>query len=162
MKPIIGKLNLAPKKRGPYRQGYYKLKNPQKYVGDPNNLIYRSQLEKNFYKLFDENPNFIMFSCEEYSIPYVDTTKFPHEIHHYYPDATIKVKTKTNEIITYIIEIKPKSQCKPPRKKKNRQKYIKELQTYQININKWTACSEFAEKNGMVFKVLTEEHLEKI
>jgi hypothetical protein len=34
--------NARPNKPDKYHQGYYKLQNPEKYVGNPNEIIYRS------------------------------------------------------------------------------------------------------------------------
>lgn len=36
-------------KKGKYYQGKYKPKNPEKYVGDINNIIFRSSWERNFF-----------------------------------------------------------------------------------------------------------------
>lgn len=40
-----------------YYQGKYKVKNYQKYKGDPTNVIYRSSWELKFLKYCDDNDN---------------------------------------------------------------------------------------------------------
>ncbi|MFM2010951.1 MAG: hypothetical protein RLZZ479_1342, partial [Bacteroidota bacterium] len=37
--------NNKPSKKSTYRQGYYVLNNPDKYIGDPTKIIYRSSWE---------------------------------------------------------------------------------------------------------------------
>jgi hypothetical protein len=64
---------------------------------------------------------------------------------------------------TYLIEIKPKSQTQPP-KKRSRQtkKYINEQLTFIKNQDKWEAASQFADYKGWKFQVWTEETLKNL
>ena len=50
--------------------GRYRVKNPKKYKGDPNMVIYRSLKEKHF-KWCDDNPKVKRWSSEETVIPYL-------------------------------------------------------------------------------------------
>ena len=59
-------------KRGTTHQGYFKPLNPQKYVGDPNLIIYRSGWEKSFCRWCDASPSIIQWSSEPIKIPYLD------------------------------------------------------------------------------------------
>ena len=47
--------------------------NPKKYIGDSNNIIYRSMWERRCMKYFDNNPGVLQWSSEEIAIPYYDT-----------------------------------------------------------------------------------------
>ena len=49
----------------------YKPKNPQKYQGNPNNIICRSSWERKFCVWCDVNKNIISWASEEMSIPYL-------------------------------------------------------------------------------------------
>ena len=48
-----------------FHQGKYAPRNPEKYVGDVNNIIYRSGWEKRLLIMFDTNPNVLKYSSEE-------------------------------------------------------------------------------------------------
>jgi len=111
-------------------------------------------LEKRFFKLFDERKGIVKWASEEMYIPYVSPVDGKQ--HRYFID--IIAKTEKGKLI--FIEIKPKTQCAPPKqKKRNTQRYIQELVTWQVNEAKWKAAQEFAHKKGGEFLVLTEEHL---
>ena len=61
----------------------------------------------------------------------------------------------------FIIEVKPKAQCKEPNKtpKRKTRKWYKEVQTWGINQAKWKSATDYCENRGMEFKILTEDHL---
>ena len=64
---------------------------------------------------------------------------------------------------TYLIEIKPKNQTIPPKKRSRKtKKYINEMITYSKNQDKWEAASQFAEYKGWKFQVWTEETLKNL
>ena len=52
-------------------KGNFKIKNPQKYKGNPTNIIYRSLMELRFMKHCDTNDNILKWSSEEIAIPYI-------------------------------------------------------------------------------------------
>ena len=49
----------------------YKPSNPEKYVGDPNNIICRSSWERKFCHWADLNPDIVKWVSEEVAIPYL-------------------------------------------------------------------------------------------
>ncbi len=51
-------------------QGRYKPKNPNKYKGNPSNIIYRSSWELTVFRYLDNNPAIIKWSSEEFFVPY--------------------------------------------------------------------------------------------
>ena len=136
----------------------YKPKNPQKYQGNPNNIICRSSWERKFCVWCDVNKNIISWASEEMSIPYLSPKD--NRVHRQYPDYLIKVKEKNNKISSYVIEVKPKKQTQPPKKRSRVTKsYIYECQTYAINQAKWKAANEFCKDNKIEFKIITEDEL---
>ena len=136
----------------------YKPKNPQKYQGNPNNIICRSSWERKFCVWCDVNKNIISWASEEMSIPYLSPKD--NRVHRYYPDYLIKVKEKNKKISSYVIDVKPKKQTQPPKKRSRVTKsYIYECQTYAINQAKWKAANEFCKDNKIEFKIITEDEL---
>lgn len=141
-----------------YHQGRFIPKNPAKYVGDVSNIIYRSSWEAKFLKWCDENPNVIKYASEELIIPYMSPVD--QRMHRYFVDFVIMVKTRTDEIKKYAVEIKPSVQCEPPKQgKKRTRRYLTELATYSVNQAKWKAADSFCQTKGIEFLVLTEKHL---
>ena len=136
----------------------YKPSNPQKYQGNPNNIICRSSWERKFCMWADRKDSVVSWASEEINIPYISPKD--NRVHRYYPDFLIKVKKNNNRIKTYVVEVKPKKQTLPPKKRKNITKsYIYECQTYAINQAKWKAASEFCKDNRIEFKIITEDEL---
>lgn len=138
--------------------GYFRPKNPKKYVGDPTNIIYRSSWECRVMRWLDDNPSILSWASEELVIPYISPVD--KRYHRYFPDFLVKVKTKDGSTKTMILEIKPKKQAMEPAKKKRVTKqYLQEVMTWGVNQAKWKAAEEYALDRGWEFKVLTEEHL---
>ena len=136
----------------------YKPSHPEKYQGNPNNIICRSSWERKMCRWCDLNENIISWASEEFSIPYVSPVD--NRVHRYYPDYLIKVKESTGKIKTYVIEVKPKKQTAPPKRPKRQTKsYIYECQMYAVNQAKWQAAREFCLDNGVEFKIITENEL---
>ena len=136
----------------------YKPINPKKYQGNPYNFIWRSSGERKLCQWADKKENVISWASEEINIPYVSPKD--NRVHRYYPDFLIKVKESSNKIKTYVVEVKPKKQTLPPKKKKRITKsYIYECQTYAVNQAKWKAASEFCKDNRIEFKIITEDEL---
>ena len=141
-----------------YHQGRYRPHNPDKYMGDAANIIYRSSWELHFYKWCDTNDAVLKWASEEFSIPYV--SPIDNRVHRYYPDGIVQIRHKDGNVVRYIIEIKPARQCvEPIRKSRVTKSYINECKTYAVNQAKWHAGAEFAKDNGVQFKVLTEHDL---
>lgn len=139
-------------------KGKYKPSFPEKYKGDPTNIIYRSLWERNFMKYCDTNENILEWRSEEIRIPY--RSPLDNKIHLYFPDFFIKVKESSGEIKSYIIEIKPKRQTIEPQIKKKKTKgYIYEVVEYAKNQAKWQSAKEYCKDRNWTFRVLTEEDL---
>ncbi len=131
---------------------------PNKYKGNPNNIICRSSWERRFCHWCDLNENIIEWGSEEFWIPYLSPVD--NRVHRYFPDFIIKVREKTGELKTYVIEVKPKRQTIPPKQKARVTKsYINEVKTYAVNQAKWKAADEFCKDRLIEFKVITEDEL---
>lgn len=132
-------------------------KNPTKYVGDPNNIIYRSSWECRCMSYFDRTDEIISWASEEISIPY--KSPVDSRMHRYFPDFIIRVKSG-NKTKTIMIEVKPYKQTQPPKQRSRVTKqYITEVTTYGVNQAKWVAAEEYCKDRGWEFKVITETDL---
>jgi len=139
-------------------KGKYKPSFPEKYKGDPTNIIYRSLWERKFCVYCDLNENIIEWASEEKCIPY--RSPVDGKIHRYFPDFLIKVKESNGTIKKYMIEIKPKRQTLPPVKpQRQTKKYISEVYEYAKNQSKWEAAKEWCADRGYEFKIITEIEL---
>lgn len=143
-------------------KGKFKPQNTKKYVGNPQNIIYRSLLERRFMVFCDNNPNVLKWASEELFIPYV--SPFDNKMHRYFVDFIIEVKNMSGEIKTYLVEIKPHKQTRQPEKtqKKSKRTFLKEIHDWTINNKKWEAAQKFAKENNWEFKIITEKTLGKI
>ena len=89
----------------------------------------------------------------------LDKFSVDQRLHRYYVDLLIEMDNKK----VYLVEIKPKKETIPPKKKSRRsKKYIQESLTFVKNQDKWKAAAEFAEHNGWHFQVWTEETLKNL
>jgi hypothetical protein len=138
--------------------GQFKPRNPQKYMGDHTNIIYRSSWECKVMSWLDNNPDVISWSSEEVIVPY--KSPVDGRYHRYFPDFLVKVKTKDGKVNTLMIEVKPKKQTLPPEQKKRITKqFINEVTTYGVNQAKWKAAREYCLDRKWEFKVVTEDDL---
>ena len=140
-------------------KGRYFPTNPKKYRGNPNQIIYRSLWERKVMVYCDKNDAIIEWGSEEVIVPYL--SPMDGKIHRYFPDFYMKVRQADGSTKKFIIEVKPKSQCKQPVKtpKRRTTKWFNEVKTFAINQAKWKSAREFCEDKGMEFKIFTEDHI---
>lgn len=140
-------------------QGVFKPKNPQKYLGNPTNIIYRSRWELKFMMYLDSQQNVIQWASEEFCIPY--RSPMDNRVHRYFPDFLVKKKTPENQIETLVVEIKPMSQSKPPKPQtgKPTRSYLQEVYNWGINSAKWEAANKYCGERGWKFLVIGEKEL---
>jgi hypothetical protein len=144
------------KKDDKYRQGLFKPKNPNKYVGR-GLPVYRSGWELRFFRWCDNNANVLEWASESVIIPYLN--KADGKYHRYYTDGIIAIR-EGEKISKYIIEIKPSSQLKTPISGKKKISTINyENYRYLQNISKWDAAKQWCDKRGYKFLILTEKEL---
>lgn len=138
-------------------KGKWRPKNPDKYDGDPNSIVFRSLWERQTFKWCDENKDVLRWSSEEVVIPYRNAAD--GKIRRYYMDLKIVWKDKS----TTLVEIKPEKQTKPPKQPKRRTKrFLNEMKTFAMNVSKWDAASDYAEARGWKFEIWTENHLKRL
>lgn len=141
-----------------YHQGRYVPENPEKYVGNRNDIIYRSSWEKRFFVWADLNPSVVKWNSEEVVIPYICATD--GRPHSYYVDAFIMIKSADGRIGKFLVEIKPEAQTVAPKfPGKQTRRFLTEMTTYMKNQSKWEAAKRWAKDRGMDFIVITERHL---
>lgn len=131
---------------------------PEKYTGDPTNIIMRSSWETQFASWCDKNPAVKKWKSEETVVPYLCPTD--NRMHRYFVDFYIQILNKEGALKTYLIEVKPHSQTKPPVfPGKRTQRYLTESLTFLKNQAKWAAAHEYAKDRGWEFKIITEYEL---
>jgi hypothetical protein len=135
-------------------KGKFQPKNPQKYLGNPTNIIYRSKWELDMMIYFDKNTEIVGWASEELIIPY--RSPVDNRIHRYFPDFVIK--NKQNQ--TIVVEVKPYQQTlQPVAPKKKTKAFINEAVTYAVNQAKWKAAEEYCKDRGYRFQILTEKEI---
>lgn len=140
-----------------YRQGQFRPRNKEKYVGDIENIFFRSGWEFKFLNWLDKEESVLFYSSEEIVVPYV--SPIDGKTHRYFVDIWARIQTNKG-VVEYLIEIKPKKQLVLPKKpKKQSKRYVEQVSTYLINLAKWESAKKFADQNNMVFKILTEDEL---
>lgn len=106
----------------------------------------------------DDNPNVLKWSSEETIIPYICPTD--NKMHRYFVDFQIQTRNKEGILRTFLVEIKPLSQTRPPEvQKRVTKRYLTEVLTWGKNEAKWKAAREFCKDRGWEFVILTEKEL---
>lgn len=144
-------------RREKFHKGLYTLKNPDKYVGDKNAIVWRSLWELKMMRWADENPAVLKWGSEIVVIKYLYAVD--NKMHRYFVDFVMQVKKKDGSTENLLIEVKPESQTKPPVPGRNKNRYIEELLTWQKNQDKWTAATAWAEEHGYKFMIMNEHDL---
>lgn len=137
-------------------KGRYKIKKPEKYLGDYSNVVYRSLWERQTFKWCEASPRVKSWNSEEVVIPY--KCKTDNKLHRYFVDLFIEMDN--GKVI--LVEIKPKSQTSPPKKRRKSKKYINEVTQYIKNQSKWEAANTFAKHKGWKFQIWTEDTLKNL
>ena len=140
-----------------YHKGIFHPKNPKKYNGNADNIVYRSTWERRVMKWLDEHPNVLWWSSEELAVPY--KSPIDNKMHRYFPDFIAKMRLKDGKVMTYIIEVKPMAQTKMPIQKRKTKRFLQEMATYVVNQEKWRAADIFCQEHGWKFLVVTEHEL---
>lgn len=145
----------------------YRPQNVKKYVGNPPYAVCRSSWEIIFCKWADNNPSVVEWASEPVPIHYIDQTErdfkgLPKK-RRYFPDFIVKVINKEGNIDTWIVEIKPEKETRPPKpsKTKSQKSKLYETKAWVTNQAKWKAAEEYCRRRGWHFRILTERHLIK-
>ena len=134
-----------------FAQGIYQVINKNKYVGkrEPR---YRSGWEHAFMRFCDNNANIVQWASEAITIPYRHPLTGKNTI--YVPDFFIVYRTKDNLTRAEVVEIKPKKQSIVESKANARDRAI-----VAVNYAKWAAAQKWCQRQGLVFRVLTEDDI---
>ena len=144
----------------PTMKGRFIPKNPEKYVGNVHNILFRSSWEVTFMKWLDQNNAVLRWGSEELAIPYVNPIKTDAAgrpaISRYYPDFIMMYRDSSGAIKKEIIEVKPfrETQLTPGMNERDKMMFA-------VNQAKWKAASIFAESQGATFRVVTEKTIYK-
>jgi hypothetical protein len=134
-----------------FAQGVFVPTNPDKYVGR-GNIRYRSGWEHAFMRFCDTNDHILQWASENVRIPY--RHPLTGKTTNYVPDFLITYRTRNNKVCAELIEIKPKKQSVLEAKMSDRDRAI-----VAINYAKWDAAQKWCRKQGLVFRVITEDQI---
>jgi TnsA endonuclease N terminal len=134
-----------------FRQGIYEVRNPAKYVG-VGKPRYRSGWEMTFMMFLDSNEHVLQWASESISIPYRNPITGKQSM--YVPDFLITYRNRNNTTNAEIVEIKPKKQSLIESKASARDRAI-----VAVNYAKWDAATKWARRNGLTFRVITEDDI---
>jgi hypothetical protein len=139
-------------------KGLFKPRNPQKYKGDPSNIVYRSRWELKFMGYLDAHQDVVQWGSEEFCIPY--RSPIDNRIHRYFPDFWVKKINTDGSSETVVVEIKPaKETVAPAVQTKKTKRYLREVYTWGINSAKWEAARSFCADRKWKFIIMTEHEL---
>ena len=134
-----------------FAQGLYEIKNIQKYVGK-GRPRYRSGWEHAFMRFLDNNEHVVNWASESISIPYRNPITGKQSM--YVPDFLITYRNRKNQLTAELVEIKPKKQSVIESKMNARDGAV-----VAVNYAKWDAATKWARRNGLTFRVITEEDM---
>jgi hypothetical protein len=137
---------------GKWAQGIYEVQNPQKYVGK-GKPRYRSGWELTFMRFCDGNDKVINWASEAISIPY--RNPFTGKSTVYIPDFFIVYQNRTGQVVSEVIEIKPKKQTLIEEKVTS----ARDRAAIALNYAKWQAAQAYCKRIGVAFRVITEDQL---
>lgn len=135
-----------------FAQGIYTPKNPAKYIGN-HKPKYRSGWEMTMMMFLDNNPSILQWASEPIFIPYIHPLTGKKA--NYIPDFLIIYENKYGQKLAEVVEIKPKKQSLIESKKAS----AKDRAVVAINHAKWKAASIFCKRNGLAFRVITEDDI---
>jgi glutaredoxin len=153
------------KPSGEWKSGKYVPVNSSKYIGDINNIIYRSSWERKFCQYCDLKPEILKWSSEPASVKYWNPVD--KKEHTYHMDFYIKVKKGENQE-DWFIEIKPESQYALDKKpeeikgqltEKKVRSYNERMRIWITNRAKMEAAKRYAESIGYKFGTIDEKFL---
>lgn len=157
----------VPNQQTRFHQGFYKIQNPIKYIGNPVDIVYRSSWEYKFMVYCDLNPGVLKWGSEVFKISYNDRMGKGHM---YIPDFYLETANKDVDgfMNKFLVEVKPEKEIREPivpsgdisEKKLKSLEY--EIQAWQKNKYKWVYAMEWCKNRDIKFWLVTEEHLSKL
>lgn len=132
-------------------KGEYSPVNPQKYVGSYP-IIYRSSWELAVCKMCDNHQNINEWASESVKIPYINPLTGKATV--YVPDFLVSFVDAKGSSRVELWEVKP-----------NKETFMEQAKTQKdklalaVNAAKWRAAMKWASKQGITFKVITENDI---
>ena len=152
---------------GQWKNGIYKVQNPDKYMLPNKEVHYKSSLEERMCYYLDNNTNVIRWQYEGFNIvypkPIFEAGRLHHvEEHKYVLDFYAEIKDKDGTVKKYLLEIKSKSATSPPIRPKKlttktSQRYLQECALYAVNSNKWMTAKKWCNDHGIIFKMVLDD-----
>lgn len=153
----------APTGGSNYKSGYYNIKNPIKYIGNPTDIVFRSSWEYKFMVYCDINDYVVKWGSETFKIPYMDYTG---KRRIYIPDFYVEIKNENNPLVNhkFLVEVKPYAETIEPIIPENisvkkLKRLERELNVWQKNKYKWVFAQKWCKDRDIIFKVVTEKNL---
>lgn len=133
-------------------------KNPNKYQGDVNRIIFRSLWERRVMVMFDEDPRIVGWSSEELPIYY--RSPKDDQPHRYFPDFIVCAVKPDGTKVVRMVEVKPAKKLIPPvPKKKVTNKFLREVVEYEVIQAKKRAAEAYCADRGWEYVFFTENDL---
>jgi len=134
-----------------YSQGRFTPRNPSKLVGKQE-VVFRSSWELTVMNFLDSHPSVIQWASESIRIPYVNPLTGKHS--QYVPDFMVLYQDKNGNRRAEVVEVKPSKEALAENARSKRDKAF-----ILVNTAKWAAALSWCKKNGMTFRVLTENDI---
>lgn len=172
--------------KGVYKQGIFTITNRSKYIGskDP---AFKSGLEERVMNYMDKNSSVLKWAYEDPKMVVEYFLPTDGRIHRYYPDFYMEAIGSSGTIKKFLIEVKTlkeipedylkemygskledkefkRNLLKEPKSKlsKSKENYNRKRLTVLQNKAKFDAAKDFCKKNGMTFKVITQNEISKL
>lgn len=133
-----------------FQQGVFEPTNKQKYLGK-HMPRYRSGWELQFMRMCDSHPNILGWASESHRVPYINP--LTGKTTTYVPDFFIIYEDMNGQKHAEIIEIKPSKQIIGNATSNHDKAHA------IVNEAKWKMARQWANQQGMGFRVITENEI---
>lgn len=144
------------------KKGIYKLPKhaERKYIGNKDNIVYRSSWEKKVLDWCCNSSKVKRFSSEELVIPYI--SKLDGKEHRYFCDFYIELEKNDGTLQRLAVEVKPYAKyinaIEGVKEGSNKRRFINESIEAQRNRDKWNQITKICKKHGIQFIILHERN----
>jgi TnsA endonuclease N terminal len=135
-----------------FANGFFQLKNPEKYVGKKT-PHYRSSWEFSVMTMCDNNPSIIQWANEAIHVNYRNPFTGRNTI--YVPDFFVMFIDATGKKHGEIWEIKPSKETSLQEAGRSPKAQAAAI----LNMAKWEACRAFCKAQNLNFRIITEKDL---
>ena len=146
-----------------YHQGKYSPRNPKKYLGNLNQIRFRSGWELQMFIKMDTHDSVLQWGSEIIPIKFLNP--IDGRQHTYFPDIFAVIKNRDGNIVKYLLEIKPSRETvipTPTHDGRKQRRFLNESIKYAINNAKWRYAQDLCKTQGWVFKIISEKNIKFI